>query len=215
MTQKLVFATNNEHKLSEVRQILAGKYEVLSLNDINCHEELPETHETLEENSMQKARYVKEHYGYDCFADDTGLEVDALSGRPGVYSARYATINEGEWQATGESHDAEANMQKLLLMLNGTAVEERTAQFKTVASLIMGNEEKQFTGIVRGMITTERHGEEGFGYDPVFRPYEEDPDECTPTTLLPVTFAEMSGEEKNRISHRGRAMQKLANYLKV
>ena len=132
MIPKLVFATNNAHKLEEVRQILAGRYEVLSLNNIDCHEELPETHETLEENSMEKARYVKEHYGYDCFADDTGLEVDALKGKPGVYSARYATISEGAWKATGESHDAEANMQKLLLMLSDTPQEQRTAQFKKI-----------------------------------------------------------------------------------
>ena len=214
MRPKLVFATNNAHKLEEVRQILAGRYEVLSLNDIDCHEELPETHETLEENSLEKVRYVKEHYGYDCFADDTGLEVDALKGKPGVYSARYATISEGAWNATGESHDAEANMQKLLLMLSDTPQEQRTAQFKTVVSLIQGDQAMQFVGRVKGMIAIERHGDEGFGYDPIFFPYNEDPDECQPTTLLPTTFAEMSGEEKNSISHRGRAMRRLERKLK-
>ena len=211
--QTLVFATNNAHKLSEVREILGDKFRVLSLNDIDCHEELPETHETLEENSMEKAVYVSQRYGYDCFADDTGLEVEALSGKPGVYSARYATIAEGEWQDTEayNSHDAEANMQKLLLMLKDN--KRRAAQFKTVVSLIMNGVTHQFTGIVKGEITTERHGGEGFGYDPVFRPYEEDPDKTLPVTLHDRTFAEMSSEEKNNISHRGRAMQKLARFL--
>lgn len=212
--KKIVFATNNAHKLEEVRQILEGRYEVLSLRDINCHEELPETHETLEENSLEKAKYVKEHYGYDCFADDTGLEVDALNGKPGVYSARYATISEGKWTATNDSHDAESNMQKLLLMLDNTPEQKRQAQFKTVVSLIVNDETHQFTGIVKGMIATERHGDEGFGYDPLFFPYEEDPDVTSPTTLSARTFAEMTGEEKNNISHRGRAMRKLALFLK-
>lgn len=212
--KKIVFATNNAHKLEEVRQILEGRYEVLSLRDINCHEELPETHETLEENSLEKAQYVKEHYGYDCFADDTGLEVDALDGKPGVYSARYATISEGKWTATNDSHDAESNMQKLLLMLDNTPEQKRQAQFKTVVSLIVNDETHQFTGIVKGMIATERHGDEGFGYDPLFFPYEEDPDVTSPTTLSTRTFAEMTGEEKNNISHRGRAMRKLALFLK-
>lgn len=212
--KKIVFATNNAHKLEEVRQILEGKYEVLSLRDINCHEELPETHETLEENSLEKAKYVKEHYGYDCFADDTGLEVDALNGKPGVYSARYATISEGKWTATNDSHDAESNMQKLLLMLDNIPEQKRQAQFKTVVSLIINDETHQFTGIVKGMIATERHGNEGFGYDPLFFPYEEDPDVTSPFTLSTRTFAEMTGEEKNDISHRGRAMRKLAQFLK-
>ena len=212
--KKIVFATNNAHKLEEVRQILEGRYEVLSLRDINCHEELPETHETLEENSLEKAQYVKEHYGYDCFADDTGLEVDALDGKPGVYSARYATISEGKWTATNDSHDAESNMQKLLLMLDNTPEQKRQAQFKTVVSLIVNDETHQFTGIVKGMIATERHGDEGFGYDPLFFPYEEEPDVTSPTTLSTRTFAEMTGEEKNNISHRGRAMRKLALFLK-
>ena len=212
--KKIVFATNNAHKLEEVRLILEGRYEVLSLRDINCHEELPETHETLEENSLEKAQYVKEHYGYDCFADDTGLEVDALDGKPGVYSARYATISEGKWTATNDSHDAESNMQKLLLMLDNTPEQKRQAQFKTVVSLIVNDETHQFTGIVKGMIATERHGDEGFGYDPLFFPYEEEPDVTSPTTLSTRTFAEMTGEEKNNISHRGRAMRKLALFLK-
>lgn len=200
--------------MKEVREILQGKFEVLSLNDINCHEELPETHETLEENSLEKARYVKEHYGYDCFADDTGLEVDALNGKPGVYSARYATISEGGWKATEDSHDAEANMQKLLMMLCNVPEQKRTAQFKTVVSLILDGQTIQFIGSVKGMIATERHGAEGFGYDPIFYPYKEDPDNAMPVTLLPTTFAEMSNEEKNSISHRGRAMRKLASFLK-
>ena len=184
--QTLVFATNNAHKLSEVREILGKNFRVLSLSDIDCREELPETHETLEENSMEKAVYVCQRYGYDCFADDTGLEVDVLGGKPGVYSARYATMAEEK---------------------------NRAAQFKTVVSLIMNGKTYQFTGIVRGVITTERHGGEGFGYDPVFRPYQEDPDDTTPVTLLDRTFAEMTSEEKNNISHRGRAMQKLVGFL--
>ncbi len=211
--QTLVFATNNAHKLSEVREILGKNFRVLSLSDIDCREELPETHETLEENSMEKAVYVCQRYGYDCFADDTGLEVDVLGGKPGVYSARYATMAEEGWTDTAScsSHDAEANMRKLLLMLSDE--KNRAAQFKTVVSLIMNGKTYQFTGIVRGVITTERHGGEGFGYDPVFRPYQEDPDDTTPVTLLDRTFAEMTSEEKNNISHRGRAMQKLVGFL--
>lgn len=197
----IVFATNNAHKLSEVRQILGEKFEVRSLKEIGCTEELPETHETLHENALQKAKYIKEHYGYDCFADDTGLEVDALGGKPGVYSARYAAISEGKWEAKPEDHDSEQNMQKLLMMLDGK--ENRSAQFRTVIALLLGDECQLFEGIVKGEITMERHGAEGFGYDPIFRPEGYD-----------VTFAEMSGAEKNSISHRGRAVAKLVEFLK-
>ena len=211
--QVIVFATNNKNKLSEVRAILGERFEIKSLGEIGCNEELPETHNTLEENALEKALYVRKHYGYDSFADDTGLEVDVLGGKPGVYSARYATMAEEGWTdaASCSSHDAEANMRKLLLMLGDE--KNRTAQFKTVVSLIMNGKTYQFTGIVRGVITTERHGGEGFGYDPVFRPYQEDPDDTTPVTLLDRTFAEMTSEEKNNISHRGRAMQKLVGFL--
>ena len=205
--EKLVFATNNKHKLSEVRQIIGDCYEVLSLRDIGCHEELPETHDTLEGNALEKARYVYEHYHYDCFADDTGLEVKALGGAPGVYSARYASLPEdcnadrtNRWGAR-DDHDSEANMRKLLDALQHHT--DRSAQFRTVIALIQDGEEHVFEGIVRGRITAERHGAEGFGYDPVFQP-----DEHT------VTFAEMPAEEKNHISHRGRATAQLVNFLK-
>lgn len=195
----IVFATNNAHKLQEVRQILGGRFEVRSLKEIGCFDELPETHFTLEENSLEKARYVHEHYGYDCFADDTGLEVEALNGEPGVFSARYA----------GEGHDSEANMRKLLSKLEeceaekGTAA-NRKARFRTVVSLIYHGEEHQFEGIVNGEIAREKHGTDGFGYDPIFMPEEKH------GTL---TFAEMSAEDKNAISHRGRAMQKLVQFF--
>lgn len=196
----LVFATNNAHKLSEVRQILSGQYEVRSLKEISCNEELPETQNTLEGNAMQKARYIKEHYGYDCFADDTGLEVQALDGKPGVFSARYASISEDGWEAKPGDHDSEQNMKKLLAMLEGK--ENRAAQFRTVVALIKDGKEYEFEGIVTGSITTERHGAEGFGYDPIFMP-----------DGYNVTFAEMSSEAKNSISHRGRAVAKLAQFL--
>lgn len=200
---QIVFATNNAHKLSEVREILsslpkeARKIEVLSLNDIGCHEDIPEDADTLEGNALQKARYIKEHYGYDCFADDTGLEVTALGGAPGVFSARYASLAD----PTAASHDSEANMQRLLRGLDGKA--DRTAQFRTVIALIYNGETTTFEGIVRGTITTERHGADGFGYDPIFAPTEGDG----------RTFAEMTAEEKNAISHRGRATQQLAQYF--
>lgn len=187
---KIVFATNNAHKLQEVRQILGDAFEVLSLKDIGCDVDIPETSDTLEGNALLKAGYVKEHYGYDCFADDTGLEVGALGGEPGVFSARYA----------GEGHDSEANMQKLLTKMR--LIDNREAQFRTVVALKMGGETNLFEGIVMGVITHEKHGDEGFGYDPIFRP--DGYDKC---------FAEMSGEEKNAISHRGRAITKLVNYL--
>jgi XTP/dITP diphosphohydrolase len=187
---KLVFATNNEHKLAEVRAMLDGKVEVVSLNDIGCHEDIPETAETLDGNAHLKAAYVKEHYGLDCFADDTGLEVAALDGAPGVYSARYA----------GEAHDSEANMRKLLHELEGKS--DRRAQFRTVISLLLNGEEHFFEGKVTGTIRKERSGASGFGYDPVFQP-----DGCD------HTFAEMSAEEKNAISHRGRAIRALCAFL--
>ena len=189
---ELVFATNNAHKLDEVRQILGDRFKVLSLNDIGCHEDIPETADTFQGNALQKARYVKEHYGYDCFADDTGLEVKALDGAPGVHSARYAG-----------DHDSEANMTKLLHELEKKS--DRSAQFRTVVALILNGQEVLFEGIVTGQIATERHyGDGGFGYDPIFVPdgYTE-------------TFSQMSSQGKNLISHRGRAVRKLADYLKT
>lgn len=189
---KLVFATNNSHKLEEVRQILGDRFEVLSLSDINCHDDIPETGNTFQDNALQKARYVKEHYGYDCFADDTGLEVKALNGAPGVHSARYAG-----------DHDSEANMTKLLQELEKK--QDRSAQFRTVVALLLNGQEVLFEGIVTGRIATERHyGESGFGYDPLFIP-----DGFT------ETFSQMSPENKNQVSHRGRAVRKLADYLKT
>lgn len=186
---KLVFATNNAHKLEEVRAILGDKYQVLSLAEINLHEDIPETADTLEGNAMQKARYVKQHYGLDCFADDTGLEVNALGGEPGVFSARYA----------GPGHDSEANISKLLLKMNKKT--DRRARFRTIVALIQENETHLFEGIVNGTIIEERRGNGGFGYDPVFVPEG-----------YSLTMAEM-GEEKNKISHRARAIAKLAEYL--
>lgn len=188
---KLVFATNNKHKLQEVRDIVGDGVEVLSLNDIGCFDDIPETADTLQGNALIKARHIYEKYGFDCFADDTGLEVEALDGAPGVYSARYA----------GEECDSEANMQKLLENLTGKS--NRNAQFRTVIALIVKGDEKLFNGIVKGTITTRKMGDSGFGYDPVFVPegYSE-------------SFAQMSGEMKNSISHRFRATQQLSDYLK-
>ena len=199
---KIVFATNNEHKLSEIRSILGDSIEVLSLNDIGCHVDIPETGTTLEENALQKAEYVYNHYHIDCFADDTGLEVDALGGAPGVYSARYAG---------GEGHDSEANMTRLLKELGDN--DNRKARFRTVIALIQKRdvcpcgctsikEVHRFEGIVDGQIIRERRGGEGFGYDPIFQPDGYD-----------QTFAELGLEVKNLISHRARATQKLAEYL--
>lgn len=192
MPQKIVFATNNAHKIDEIRSIVGGAVVILSLSDIGCHEDIPENEDTLEGNALAKARYVKNHYGYDCFADDTGLEVEALDGAPGVHSARYAP---------GEGHDSEANMKLLLENMRG--VENRKARFRTAIALITGKEEILVEGTVEGVILEERKGTSGFGYDPVFRPdgYEN-------------TFAEMSKEEKNAISHRGRATQELIKILK-
>lgn len=189
---RLVFATNNKHKLEEMRAILGGKVELLSLADIDCHDDIPETADTLEGNALIKARYIYDKYGCSCFADDTGLEVDALGGEPGVYSARYA----------GENNDSEANMRKLLQNLTGKS--ERSAQFRTVIALIIEGEEFLFDGIVRGRISEERMGSAGFGYDPIFVPdgYEE-------------SFAQMAAEQKNAISHRSRAASALNDYLET
>ena len=187
---KIVFATNNAHKLDEVRQVVGDKFALVSLRECGIVEDIPENEPTLEGNALAKARYIYERTGADCFADDTGLEVDALDGEPGVRSARYAT----------DGHDDEANKRLLLERLKG--VENRAAQFRTAVALIMGGKEYLFEGIVRGRIATEQHGEGGFGYDPLFVPEGYD-----------RTFAQMSAEEKNAISHRGRAVRKLAEFL--
>ena len=188
---KLVFATNNRHKLDEVRAIVGDKIEILSLNDIGCHDDIPETADTLQGNALIKARYIYKKYGTDCFADDTGLEVEALGGEPGVYSARYA----------GEECDSEANMKKLLHNLTGK--KNRNAQFRTVIALIIGGEEKLFNGIVKGSITEEKRGDSGFGYDPIFIPEG-----------FSESFAQMGSDQKNSISHRCRATRQLSDYLK-
>lgn len=187
---KIVFATNNAHKLEEARALTAGTFEILSLYDINCHDDIPETADTLAGNALIKARWVKERYGYDCFADDTGLMVDALDGAPGVYSARYA----------GEGCDPKDNIELLLRNLQG--ISDRKARFSTVIALILDGHEHTFEGSVEGHISTEPHGTAGFGYDPIFVADESG-----------KAFAEMSPEEKNAISHRGRAMRKLIDYL--
>ncbi len=197
---KIVFATNNQHKLQEIREILGDPFEILSLADIGCHEDIPETGNTLEANAHQKAEYVFDHYHIDCFADDTGLEVDALGGAPGVHSARYAE---------GTDHNSEANMAKLLRELGDNP--NRKARFRTVISLIQmegGNpvcsREYQFEGSVEGSIDREKHGDGGFGYDPLFIPEGYD-----------KSFAELGEEVKNQISHRARAVRKLAEWLKA
>ncbi len=187
---KIVFATNNKHKLEEVSSILNGKVEILSLNDINCFEDIPETADTLEGNALLKARFVKEKYGYDCFADDTGLEIEALNNAPGVYSARYA----------GEQKSAQDNMQKVLTELQSAS--NRKARFRTVVALILEDQEYLFEGKVQGEIKTTESGNGGFGYDPIFQPEG-----------YACTFAELSADEKNRISHRGLAVQKLIEFL--
>lgn len=191
MNMKIVFATNNAHKLSEVKAVLGEGYELVTLKEVGITEDIHETGETLDENASIKARYVYERTGLDCFADDTGLEVAALNGAPGVRSARYAT----------DGHDFAANNRKLLRELEGVA--DRRARFRTVISLIRGGVEQQVEGIVRGTIATEESGCEGFGYDPLFIPDGKS-----------VTFAEMSAEEKNAISHRGRAVAELVKILK-
>ena len=198
---KIVFATNNQHKLSEVRQILGDSIEVLSLNDIGCHEDIPETGTTLEANAQQKAQYIYDHYHIDCFADDTGLEVDALGGAPGVYSARYAAIGCAATSSQPIDHDSEANMTRLLNELGEN--NNRNARFRTVIALIQQGELHEFEGIVNGQIIRERRGGEGFGYDPIFQPDGYD-----------QTFAELGTEVKNHISHRARATKKLCEFLK-
>lgn len=190
--KKIVFATNNNHKLNELRKLTEGKIEILSLNDIDCHDDIPETADTLEGNAAIKARWVKDRYGYDCFADDTGLEVAALGGKPGVFSARYA----------GENHDSLANMK--LLLANMEDKEDRNARFRTVIALIEGETEHRFEGTVEGEIIREPKGENGFGYDPIFVP-----------TGYCETFAEMNADEKNSISHRARAVAKLIEYFSL
>lgn len=187
---KLVFATNNAHKLEEIREMLGSRHEIVSLRDIQCHEDIPEEQDTLEGNALQKARYIHDKYGLDCFADDTGLEIEALGNAPGVYSARYA----------GTAHDSEANMRKVLREMEGTT--NREARFRTVIALILDNREYLFEGVVNGEILTEKHGHEGFGYDPIFRP-----------DGFAESFAEMPLHTKNEISHRGRAVQKLCRFL--
>ncbi|WPP48394.1 non-canonical purine NTP diphosphatase [Catalinimonas niigatensis] len=188
---KICFATNNPNKLKEIRQLLGDQFDIQSLEDIGCREELPENQQTLESNSEEKARYVYDHYQVDCFADDTGLEVSALDGAPGVYSARYA----------GPQRKSEDNIQRLLEALKGK--EDRTAQFRTLITLILSGQVHQFEGIVKGKIITDQVGTAGFGYDPVFKPEGH-----------AQTFAEMDMETKNKISHRGRAVQKLVEFLK-
>lgn len=190
MKKKLVFATNNAHKLEEIASILGEKIELLSLKDINCKADIPETADTLEGNAIQKAEYIHQHYGLDCFADDTGLEVEALNGAPGIYSARYA----------GEGHDSEANMKKLLENMQDK--ENRKAQFRTAICLIMDGETHLFEGTVKGEIIEEKRGGAGFGYDPIFVPegYE-------------LTFAELGNDIKNTISHRAKAVEKLCAFL--
>lgn len=187
---KLVFATHNTNKLKEIQSMLPQEIELLSLQDIGCFEEIPETSKTIEGNALQKARYVTEKYAYDCFADDTGLEVEALNGAPGVYSARYA----------GEAKNDEANMKKLLLALETES--NRSARFKTVIALTLNNKEFVFEGICEGKITHEKRGNSGFGYDPIFVPSGQD-----------QTFAEMELSEKNKLGHRGKAVRTLVDFL--
>jgi len=194
--KELIMATNNAHKLEEIRQILGSTFSVKSLSDIGCVEDIPETADTLEGNALQKALYIHEHYGVDCFADDTGLEVDALDGAPGVYSARFGAMN-----GYGESHDSDANIRCLLDKLKDA--KSRKARFRTVIALVQGGKKTLFEGIVEGNILMKPVGEGGFGYDPVFAPIEADG----------LAFAQMSAEAKNAISHRGRATKKLAEFL--
>lgn len=191
MMRKLVFATNNDHKLRELKQLVPSEFELVSLNDIGCSDDIPETGTTLEINAAQKSFYIWDKYGINCFADDTGLEIEALGNEPGVYSARYA----------GEGRSAADNMLKVFEKM--ADITNRNARFRCVISLVMEGKEKQFEGIVEGKILTEKHGEAGFGYDPIFMPdgYNQ-------------SFAEMPANEKNRISHRGRAVAKLVDYLK-
>ncbi|NCB06540.1 MAG: non-canonical purine NTP diphosphatase [Bacteroidia bacterium] len=188
---KLVFATNNQHKLQELQAMLGNHFELLSLTEIGCDEEIPEEQPTLEGNARQKAFFIYEKYGMACFADDTGLEIEALNGEPGVFSARYA----------GEEKSSEANMNKVLNKMS--KINHRDARFRTVISLVINNREIQFEGIVNGKILHQKRGSSGFGYDPIFQPAGQE-----------LSFAEMSLPEKNKISHRGRAVCKLVDYLK-
>ena len=187
---KIVFATNNSNKLKEIQSLIPKEIEIISLKEIGCTEDIPETGDTLEANAFQKVHYVKENYNYDCFADDTGLEIDALNGAPGVYSARYA----------GPEKSAEANIEKILSELQGK--ENRTAKFRTAIALTLNNEEHLFEGEINGYISKVKQGNEGFGYDPIFMPENEN-----------RSFAQMSMVEKGTISHRGRAVKKLVAYL--
>ena len=191
MKMKLVFATNNKNKILEVQQLLPSTIEIISLESIGCFEEIPETADTIEENAIMKANYVTQKYGYDCFADDTGLEVEALNGEPGVYSARYA----------GEQRNADDNMNKILAELANKT--NRNAQFKTVIALNLNDQQHLFTGIAKGKITLEKIGNQGFGYDPIFQPEG-----------FAATFAQLSLEEKGVISHRGKATEQLIAFLK-
>jgi XTP/dITP diphosphohydrolase len=187
----LVFATNNQHKLEELQAILGNNYGLLSLNDIGCTDDIPEDEPTLEGNASQKSFYVYNKFGKNCFADDTGLEIEALGGEPGVYSARYA----------GDEKSAAANIEKVLQKM--AKIKNRKARFRTVISLVIDGIEKQFEGVVEGEILTEKKGRAGFGYDPIFQP-----------SGFSQSFAEMELADKNKISHRGRAVEKLVNYLK-
>lgn len=189
--KKIVFATNNAHKLSEIRNIMGDQWQILSLDDIGCHDDIPETADTLRGNAEMKARYINEKYGVDCFADDTGLLVEVLDGAPGVYSARYA----------GPDHDSKANMD--LLLRNMENETDRRAHFSTVIALIIGDEVHFFEGRVDGEIRLNPAGTDGFGYDPVFEPEGRG-----------VTFAQMTADEKNAISHRGRATTRLIEFLR-
>jgi len=188
---KLVFATNNQNKVNEIKSLLGAGIQILTLKDIGCNEELPETQETLEGNALQKARYVADNYNVNCFADDTGLEVESLNGAPGVYSARYA----------GLECKAQDNMAKILAELDGK--ENREAKFRTIVALILNGEEHSFEGTIDGSITGSKSGSDGFGYDPIFQPNGFD-----------TTFSEMSMSQKNAISHRGKAVAGLVAFLK-
>lgn len=190
--RKLIFVTNNPHKLEEIRKIVGERIEIYSLKEINCLEEIPETADTIRDNAIMKAQYVAEKYGVDCFADDTGLEVSALGGAPGVHTARYASA---------EGHDTIGNMQLLLQNLEGET--DRSAQFVTYIALIIKGEIRTFEGVCKGTILTQMQGNEGFGYDPIFQPEG-----------FEKTFAQMSSEQKNAVSHRGKATRKLIEYLK-
>ena len=190
--KKIVFATNNQHKLHEVKAVLGNEIEIISLEQLNCHEDIPETGNTLEANALIKAKYIHDKFGLDCMADDTGLEVEALGGEPGVYSARYA----------GEEQNSKKNMEKLLDNLKDS--NNRNAAFRTVIALIDNNKIHYFEGAIQGEIITEARGKAGFGYDPIFVP-----------TGYTKTFAELGLDEKNKISHRALAVNKLVEYLKA